>query len=60
MNDYMKTEVVNMKLIVNNFMQRLEYAALKNDEKISAEESKIMKRIQKASNRYLRDLEKTF
>lgn len=60
MNDFMKAEVVNMRFIINNFLQRLEYAALQDDERISADESKTMKRIQKASNRYLRDLEKTF
>ena len=60
MNDFMKTEVVNMKLLINNFLQRLEYAALQDDERISPDESKTLKRIQRASNKFLKDLDKTF
>ena len=60
MNDYMKTEVINVRFLINNFLQRLEYAALQDDEKISPEEARTIKRIQKASEKFLKDLEKTF
>lgn len=60
MNDYMKIEVNNITLLVNTFMQRLEYAALQDDEKISAKEAKILKHVQKASRRFLKDLNKSF
>ena len=58
MNDYMKTEILNLKLMVNTYMQRLQYAALRDDETISADEAKIIRRAEKASNRFLKDLEK--
>ena len=58
MSDYLKTEILNMKLMVNGFQQRLEYAAVRDDERISDEERKTMKRINKAVSRFLKDLDR--
>lgn len=58
MNDFMKTEILNMKLMVNSFQQRIEYAAFQDDERISDEERKTMKRINKAVSRFLKDLDR--
>ena len=58
MNDYLKTEILNMKLLVSTFSQRCQFAAIRDDERISAREAKTLKRIEKASNRFIKELER--
>lgn len=55
-NVFMQTEITNMKLLAQTFPQRCEVAATKDDGKIDAEEAKILKRVNAATSRFLKEL----
>ena len=54
----MKTEITNMRFALNTCLQRIEYAALQDDERITEEEEKKIKRIKKAMSRFTKELNK--
>ena len=58
MNPYMKAEILNLRLTLSTYLQRIEYSAIQNDERISLQEAKTIKRIEKAMNRFTKELDK--
>ena len=58
MNQDMKAEILNLKLTLSTYFQRLEYAAIQDDERIGPQEAKAIKRIEKAMNRFAKELDK--
>ena len=55
-NIFIETEIANMKLLARTFPQRCESMATKDDGKINAEEAKILKKVNAATSRFLKDL----
>ena len=58
MNPYMNAEILNLRLTLNTYLQRIQYASIQDDEKISPQEAKAIKRIEKAMNRFAKELDK--
>lgn len=58
MNFYIDTQIINMKAMVRNFEQSCRIAATKDDGKISPEEEKILKKINAASQKFIKELDK--
>lgn len=58
MNFYIDTQIINMKAMVRNFEQSCRVAATKDDGKISPEEEKILKKINAASQKFIKELDK--
>lgn len=58
MNIYLQTQILNMKMAVQNFEQTCIVTAQKDDGKIDPEEKKIIKRIQSASEKFIKELDK--
>lgn len=58
MNFYIDAQIINMKAMVKNFEQSCRMAATKDDGKISAEEEKILKKINIASQKFIKELDK--
>lgn len=56
MNMYIKQQINNMMLVTNTFQQSCEMAAKMDDGNISFSEEKILKKIKKASTRFLEEL----
>lgn len=58
MNSYISAQCQSMISQVQLFKQACEMAALKNDGTIDAEERKILKKIEKASEAFVRELQR--
>ena len=58
MNEYIKAQIMNMTTIVRTFAHSCQMAAQKNDGKIDAEEEKQLKKINKASENFIKQLNK--
>lgn len=57
-NVFLQSEILNMRLIMKGFQQRCEIAATKDDGKVDKEEEKVLKRINAATERFLKELSK--
>ena len=57
-NIFIQAEVTNMKLFAETFPQRCTTAAIKNDGTVDAEEAKILKKVNAATRRFLKELSK--
>lgn len=57
-NVFIQAEITNMKLFAETFTQRCEAAAVKDDGKIDAGEAKILKKVNAATSRFLKELSK--
>lgn len=57
MNDYIKSQIVNMLSFTKTFEQACELAATKNDGKIDAAETKTLKKIKAATTKFQKELE---
>lgn len=55
-NVFIETEIKNMELFAEAFLQRCEAGATKDDGKIDAEEAKILKKLNAAVGRLLKEL----
>ena len=58
MNPYIKTQVNHIKSMVEAFEQSCEIATIQDDETVSHKEAKIMRKIKKANQHYLKELSK--
>lgn len=58
MNFEIQAQILNMKNMVRNFEQICRIAATKDDGKIDPDEEKTLKKINTASNRFLKELNK--
>jgi len=58
MNYHIDAQVMNMKAIVKTFEQSCRMAATKDDGKVSPDEEKVLKKINAASQRFIKELEK--
>ncbi len=58
MNFEIQAQILNMKNMVRNFEQICRVAATKDDGKISADEARTLKKINAASQRFLKELNK--
>ena len=58
MNDYIKAQIMNMTAIVKTFELSCRMAAEKNDGKIDAIEEQQLKKINKASEKFIKQLNK--
>ena len=58
MNSYMQLQIKNQILEVENFYKLLRGAAKKDDGIIDDEEKKILKKIKKASEKYIKAMKK--
>ena len=56
-NKYIEAQINNMMLSINTFCQSLEFLATKDDGMISKEEQKIIRQLNKASEKYKKSLE---
>ena len=57
-NVFIQTEIKNMKLFAEAFPQRCEAAATKDDGTIDAGEVRILKKVNAATKRFLKELSK--
>lgn len=57
MNSYIEAQIMNMTAIAKTFNQSCHMAAMKNDGQIDRAEEKILKKIDKATQRFIKDLE---
>ena len=57
MYSYIEAQIFNMKNMTKTFEQSCKMAAIKNDGKIDRDEERILKKINAATQRFLRDLE---
>lgn len=57
MNNYIKAQIVNITTMTKTFEQACELAAMKDDGEISKEETKQLKKIKAASQRFVKELE---
>ena len=58
MNQYIKAQILYMKNVVKTFNDSCHLAATKDDGEISKDEFRTLKRIKKASERYLKALDR--
>lgn len=58
MNTYIDAQIVNMIAIVRTFEQSCKMAAMKNDGTIDKTEEKQLKKINAATQRFIKELEK--
>lgn len=57
MNSYIEAQIMNMTAITKTFNQSCRMAAMKNDGQIDKTEEKILKKIDKATQRFIKDLQ---
>ena len=57
-NPYIKLEIAQISLAAKNFVNSCRTAAMKDDGTIDEEEQKTIKKISKATEKYLRELER--
>lgn len=58
MNSYIDAQILNMINMVKTFEQSCKMAAMKNDGQIDKAEEKQLKKINAATQRFIKDLEK--
>lgn len=58
MNSYIEAQIFNMKSMVKVFNQSCELAARKDDGQISKEETKQLKQIKTAAEKFCKELDK--
>ena len=58
MNTYMDAQITNMITIVKTFEASCTMAATENDGHINSAEAKLLKKINKAAERFIQELEK--
>ena len=58
MNPFINLEIQNQRLLSQNFVVACKLAARKDDNTIDADEEKVLKQIQKATDRYIKALSK--
>ena len=58
MNPFLKLEIQNHTMVCQNFISSCELATKKDDDKTNEQEKKALKRIQKATENYIKELEK--
>lgn len=57
MNSYIHAQILNMLAMTKTFEQSCRMAVMQDDGKISAEETKIIKKISSASEKFRKELE---
>lgn len=57
-NVFIQAEIKNMELFADNFLQRCQAAMTKDDGKIDPEETKAMRKIRAATEKFLKQLSK--
>lgn len=57
MNTYIESQIMNMTAIAKTFEQSCRMAAMKNDGRIDKAEEKILKKIEKATEHFIKELE---
>ncbi len=57
-NVYLDVQIQNQIMEVENFMKLCEHAAQKDDGRIDENESKILKSMEKNSNRFIKSMKK--
>lgn len=57
MNQYINAQILNMTTMVKTFQQSCRMAALKDDSTIDRSEQKMLDKINKASERFIKELE---
>lgn len=57
MNTYIKAQITQMQTTVKVFLQACELGALKDDGTIDRDERKMLDRINKASERFIKELD---
>ena len=57
-NIFIESEILNMRFLAQGFVQRCRAAALKDDGQIDRDEEKILKKINTATEKFLKDLSK--
>lgn len=58
MNPYIAAQITNMRATVNNYRETCHWAACKDDRVTDPEEYAVLKKIDKAVERFLRELDK--
>lgn len=58
MNFYIESEKLNMANMLQHFLTTIEMAAMKDDGVISKEEEKEIKRLRKAADAFIKELNK--
>lgn len=58
MNPYIKLEISQMMLVAKNFCVSCRSAALKDDGTVDEKEKKVLDKISKATEKYIKTLEK--
>jgi len=58
MNYHIDAQVMNMKAMVKTFEQSCRMAATRDDGRISPDEEKVLKKINAASQQFIKELEK--
>ena len=58
MNPFIKKQCKNMELSLTTFLQSCKVAALQDDGMISKEEEKLLKRLEKASEKFRAEIQK--
>ena len=58
MNPYIKLEISQMMLVAKNFSVSCRSAALKDDGTVDEKEKKVLDKISKATEKYIKTLEK--
>ena len=58
MNTHIDAQIVNMLAIVKTFEQSCNLAAMQNDGRVDKSEEKMLKKLNAATQRFMRDLEK--
>lgn len=58
MNIFIKSQIMNMTTMTKTFVDGCKMAALQDDGKTSKEEARQLKEIEKAAERFIKDLEK--
>ena len=57
MNSYINAQIINMIAMTKTFEQSCKMAAMRDDGKISKEETKQLKKISNATQKFLKELE---
>jgi len=58
MNQYIKASIASHELMCQNFIAGLNLSARKDDGMIDKDEAKIIKKLNKATKKYLKELQK--
>ena len=56
MNQFIKSQIINITTMAGAFKEACKLAAIKDDGKISPEEQKQLKRIEKATDKFIKEL----